>query len=746
MVDKFSRMFMNLFFLAKIVLILTACMPVTRSPISQVPPTATMTSPSPMRVVQGHSEESYTRISWSPDGRLLASGGRDNRVMVWNANTLKPVHTLTHPDMSSASFTSFSPNGRWLRVGEGWGDGTRAFEDVSIWDLESGTRLERVTDRANVYQAVWSPDGNVLAYVMAATDIHPADHIQFWVGPGGDKTVAERFAYPAEGIQKLHWLADGTLMAIKTSDEGPRRMFLWRSTAPETMTPLAGPYVDFSESGIVFSSDGSWVAAFVSVPAAATVNGVDVGLFVWETVSGDLRYTIASQDLHGFVGMAFSPDNSLLAIARQPINGTAKTSEVRIWSLATGGIAATLTGGSSPSLAFSPDGKSLAAGEANGEIRMWQLDSYLHPPLTPTPIPTPTPVPLSSVSPVYLSNTSVFGVNENEPEYLNSIRWSDEGTLQGGGYLSSTFSPDGSMIAYWDPGELSGPEAAVFGVYDAATNTPHFQIQGSEQFLNGGDAGIAWAPDGKRIFSQGPYAIDVFDVPTGTHLMTLENVIEHREFPGEIYGKSIWSPDGRWIASALQGGLARSRVIIWDAATGAVHRIYEQEPAGDGRTSVVHIAFSPDSSRLLLIKGNVEVLDVLSGELQTLPAGTDLSSFVGTGAWSADGVYVAVDYREIYLHTASVLIWNTETGQFFVLLRRATESASNSNLVWAPNRPWLATMDEGVVYIFDAERQSVIRLEPRTITTPRVLSWSPDGSRLAVGSEDRTVELWAFPE
>lgn len=272
----------------------------------------------------------------------------------------------------------------------------------------------------------------------------------------------------------------------------------------------------------------------------------------------------------------------------------------------------------------------------------------LNPPVRPTPIPTPTPVSISDVQPVFLTSLVVEGANPAEPEYLNSIRWLEDGTLQGGGYPESSFSPDGNMVAYWDPGDLSGPEAAVFGVYDAATNARLFQIRGSERFLSSGDAGIAWAPDGRRIAVQSPYTVEVFEVPTGTHLMTLGNVIEHRDFPGEIYGESIWSPDGKWIASDLREASAQSRVIIWGAATGAIHRTYAQEPAADPWTSVDHIAFSPDSSKLLLVKGNVQILDVLTGELQTLPAGADLSSFVGAGAWSADGVYVAVDYREIY--------------------------------------------------------------------------------------------------
>lgn len=224
--------------------------------------------------------------------------------------------------------------------------------------------------------------------------------------------------------------------------------------------------------------------------------------------------------------------------------------------------------------------------------------------------------------------------------------------------------------------------------------------------------------------------------------MTLENIIERTEFPGESYKNVIWSPDGRWIASALEGALARHRVILWEAASGDIFRIYEQTPVYGGGESVDHIAFSPDSSRLLLAKGNVEIMDLETGELQTLPAGTALSQFAGTGAWSADGVYVAVDYREVYRGRASVLIWNTETGEAFILYTRAGESMANNNLIWAPHRPWLATIDGDQVYILDAEERALIHLDPVAITAPSLLAWSPDGSKLAVGGEELTLEVW----
>jgi WD40 repeat protein len=689
-----------------------------------------------VRVVQGHPPGSFVRLSWSADGQRLASCGIDNQVMVWDAHTLQPTHTLMQDGVAFATCPGFSPDGRWLVVGEARfvetsERGNTAFSIV-VWDLQTGSRLAMLEGTNDLMVAAWNEAGTLLAY-----KIYNEPWIRFWSVPESGIAIPEPVSLPSFEVGKLYWRMDGTLAAIGVRENG---LVHWRSTSPRELAAADLPPYD----GYVYaySPDGSLAASLVDLPIQATVSVSDLGIYIWDTFSGEMRSALQSHDFYGFGGLAFNPDNTWLAAAKHAVNVYAvPVNEVRLWDLASGGVAAILPGGPSEisSIAFSPDGRTLAAGEANGEIRLWQLDAYWHSPITPTPIPTPTPVTVSSFTPVFDSSLTVVGVNPDEPEYLSSLRWLDDGTLQGGGYPASAFSPDGRKIAYWDRGDLSGPEAELFGVFDARTNTPFFQIPATEL---GRGKETAWSPDGSRIAVQTFTSIELLEVPTGARLLTLEDAIEQE---GQaIYKNVIWSPDGKWIASSLEGAMAMHRVIIWDAATGEIFRVYEQAPVYGGGESVGHIAFSPDSSKLLLVKGDVEILDVLSGELQTLPAGSALSQFAGTGAWSADGVYIAVDYRENYRGMASILFWNTETDEVFILHTRSRESFVYFNLVWAPDRPLLATIDGSDVYLLDAEERAITRLELQTIASPKRLAWSPDGSKLAVGSEERAVEIWSF--
>jgi WD40 repeat protein len=56
------------------------------------------------------------RVAYSPDGRLLASAGRDQSVRVWDASSGKLLSTLTE-HTAAVTGLAFSPDGRWLVTG-----------------------------------------------------------------------------------------------------------------------------------------------------------------------------------------------------------------------------------------------------------------------------------------------------------------------------------------------------------------------------------------------------------------------------------------------------------------------------------------------------------------------------------------------------------------------------------------------------------------------------------------------------
>ena len=93
-------------------------------------------------------------VSFSPDGRLLASGGRDMVVRVWEVESGREVRRMVHRVWVES--VSFSPDGRLLA--SGGVDGV-----VRVWDAESGRGVRGMEHGAWVWSVSFSPDGRFLA-------------------------------------------------------------------------------------------------------------------------------------------------------------------------------------------------------------------------------------------------------------------------------------------------------------------------------------------------------------------------------------------------------------------------------------------------------------------------------------------------------------------------------------------------------------------------------------------------------
>jgi len=93
-------------------------------------------------------------VAISPDGKIIASGGSDQPINLWDADTGKLLRTLT--EHSGSIYTvAFSPDGKTFASG---GDDHK----IRIWEFQTGKLLETLEHLGPVQSIGFSPDGQTL--------------------------------------------------------------------------------------------------------------------------------------------------------------------------------------------------------------------------------------------------------------------------------------------------------------------------------------------------------------------------------------------------------------------------------------------------------------------------------------------------------------------------------------------------------------------------------------------------------
>ena len=373
----------------------------------------------PSTILEGHTD-SVGSVAFSPNGQILASGSSDRTIRLWDVTTRKTIRTLKgHTD--SVRSVAFSPDGSTIASGSGiwiW-MGTGGDNTIRLWDTETGNHIRTLTKHTKAVKSVaFSVDGSTIA--SGSLD----STIRLWDAETGNHihTLTEHEDY----VHSVVFSPDGQTLA---SGSGSSTIRLWDVGAGAVKRTL-NTNSDYSILSLSFSPDGRMLAS----GSGWTDYSGQVRRFgrirLWDVGTGTLKYTLTGHE--GYVNsVAFSPDGKTLASGSD--DGT-----IKLWDVSTGLIKNTLMGHRNwvASVAFSPNGTTLASGSGDNTIRLWKLFTAVN--ITPSQVESP------AIGEQFFVNVSIVG-GENVGGYQLTLEF-DSTALHYVGSANGDYLPEGTFF------------------------------------------------------------------------------------------------------------------------------------------------------------------------------------------------------------------------------------------------------------------------------------------------------------
>ncbi|MEH1808823.1 NB-ARC domain-containing protein [Nostoc sp.] len=359
------------------------------------------------------------------------------------------------------------------------------------------------------------------------------------------------------------------------------------------------------------------------------------------------------------------------------------------------------------SVAFSPNGKLLATGDTNGEIRLYEVANSQQLLTCKGHAGWVWSVSFSPNGQVLAS-----GSNDQTIKLWDTSNGQCFKTLEGhtGGVRSVTFNSDGQVLA-------SGSDDQTVKLWNTTTG----KCIKTLQEVGCSVWSVAFSPKNYILASgNDDYKVRLWDINSSSCIHTLEGHTQR------VYSVTF-SPDGNTLAS----GSHDQTVKLWNLSTGRCFKSLQ------GHTDLVHsVTFSVDGNALVSCGDDqtVKVWDFDTGEcLKTLQGHR-------SRVWSL-AICINQNICASSSDDQTVKLWNISTGRCIKTFQGYNNGiwsvaiSSNDNILASGSNDQTVTLWNATT----GKSLKTLHGHGRRVTS---VVFSPDSQLLASGSEDRTVRLW----
>ncbi|KAF7978739.1 hypothetical protein HWV62_44746 [Athelia sp. TMB] len=563
------------------------------------------TWPSALKTIEGH-KGGVMSVAYSPDGKHIVSGSRDDTIQISDAETGEIVAGPFMGHTDPVTSVQCSPDGKY--VASGSFDGT-----VRIWDVLTGETIagpfEGHTDWVKF--VAWSPDGK---HVVSGSDDCTC---RVWNIETG-KTIAGPFEGHSGYVNCVVYSPDGKHIVSGSDD---RTVRVWDvQTGQILISPFEGHTKEVN--AVAYSPDGQLIASGSS----------DKTVRVWKIATGELVAGPFEGHSGSVTSIAYSPDGKFI------VSGS-EDKTVRIFAIETGGtVAGPFEGhsGAVYSVAYSPDGRCIVSGAAYGTIRVWDAGAI---------------------------DSTARRTKQEHSGSVNAVAYSPDGNFIASGSGDMT-------ICIWDraTGELiAGPFIGHSAAVTAIAYSPDgkYITSGSKDKTiriwnaEAGELGtgpltghsgeiysVGYSPDGKYIVSgSADSTICIWSVETRE--IVAGPLKRHTDSVRAV----AYSPDGKFIASSSDDKTIR----VWDGVTGAP----VVEPF-EGHTDWIRaVAYSPDG-KFIASGSDDQTIRIWNSDTGK-PVGGSFrghSHYVLSVAYSPDGNHIVSGSADM-----TIRVWHANTGE-----------------------------------------------------------------------------------